>query len=615
MSTLQSTLTELKDTFLALHERKEDLFWVTKMGTADDAEAAGRQMAEAEIAVNRFLQDPQRLRRLRELASSGAGTEAERVVLGGWIAMLAANVVEDPKAQALSEEIVGLEGALARARGAMTLGFTDPATGRFEPASSVRLAMMARTDPDEARRRAAYEGLRSIEIHVLENGFLEIVKKRNLLGRLLGYEDYYDWRTSVVERKSKAEIFRVLDDLAARTRDRAAAELSAFAAEKGEEVRQPWNFSHARSGDLSRQLDPYFAFAASLRRWGRSFTALGIRYRGATLTLDLLDRPGKYENGFMHGPGVAFVDSGTWRPARINFTSNASPSQIGSGLRGLETFFHEGGHAAHFSNIVTPAPCFAHEFAPTSIGYAETQSMFLDSLIGDADWRRLYARDESDAPMPLALIEADVAQAQPFKGWDVRAMLTIPFGERALYEMEHLDPEQVLATFRRIERETQGLACGVRPILAVPHLLAGESSAYYHGYVLAEMAVHQTRAHFLNRDGSLTDNPRIGPDLAEHCWKPGNSVSFDDTLRALTGSPLSADALVADCNRTVEEAVDEARRAAARADEKPPYSGAVDLDARIRVMHGREEVADTAAGGFEEACRRFETWIRAASAG
>ena len=41
------------------------------------------------------------------------------------------------------------------------------------------------------------------------------------------------------------------------------------------------------------------------------------------------------------------------------------------------------------------------------------------------------------------------------------------------------------------------LAC--RPLLAVPHILADESSAYYHAYVLAEMAVHQARLAGLPR--------------------------------------------------------------------------------------------------------------------
>ena len=54
---------------------------------------------------------------------------------------------------------------------------------------------------------------------------------------------------------------------------------------------------------------------------------------------------------------------------------------------------HEGGHAAHFSNVVMNAPCFSQEFAPTSVALAETQSMFCDQYLSDADWRTRYARD------------------------------------------------------------------------------------------------------------------------------------------------------------------------------------------------------------------------------
>ena len=54
-----------------------------------------------------------------------------------------------------------------------------------------------------------------------------------------------------------------------------------------------------------------------------------------------------------------------------------------------------------------------------------------------------------------------------------------------------------------------------RPLLAVPHILADESSAYYHGYVLAEMSVHQTRAHFKAKHGRIADNPEVGKALTE----------------------------------------------------------------------------------------------------
>jgi hypothetical protein len=38
-------------------------------------------------------------------------------------------------------------------------------------------------------------------------------------------------------------------------------------------------------------------------------------------------------------------------PLQTNFTSLATPSQVGSGRTALVTLLHEGGHAAHFANI------------------------------------------------------------------------------------------------------------------------------------------------------------------------------------------------------------------------------------------------------------------------
>lgn len=50
-----------------------------------------------------------------------------------------------------------------------------------------------------------------------------------------------------------------------------------------------------------------------------------------------------------------------------------------------------GGHAAHFANIDQGSPMFSQERAPTSVAYAENQSMFLDSFIDDAAWKGRYA--------------------------------------------------------------------------------------------------------------------------------------------------------------------------------------------------------------------------------
>ncbi len=615
---------DLSRSYERLHTAKEDAFWAAYMGLKDDADAAQKELDRHEIEVKRFLQDPEQLKRTREqLARARKEGEAlghpmtqGRVAAGdvttaltGWVRMFEAHVIESAEARHLAEEIVELEGRLARARGTMKLGYRE--NGGFTEASSVRLGVMLATDPDEQQRRGALEGLRSIEPHVLANGFLEIVKKRNRLGRLLGGEDYYDWKTRRTEGLTKREVFALLDDLEARTREAARRSLSGLQTAKGASALKPWNLRYLMTGDVTREMDPYFPFSRSFERWGRSFAALGIGYRGAELVLDLVDRKGKFENGFMHGPVPAWRSEGKFRPARIHFTANAIPGMVGAGKRATETLFHEGGHAAHFANVDMPAPCFSQEFAPTSVAFAETQSMFLDSLLEDADWQARYARTAADEPMPLALAEKAIRVGQPYAAWAQRALIAVCYGERAIYEIpdKELTADRVLAEIRRQERELLFVEEGApRPTLSIPHLISGDSSAYYHGYTLALMAVHQTRAFFRERDGHLMDNARIGPDLRRAYWEPGNSRAFPDFVRGLTGREVSPAALADRVNRSADEAVAEAKESVARAVSIPAHKGAVELDAKIRVVHGREEIANTAQG-FAPAASAFASWI------
>ena len=82
-------------------------------------------------------------------------------------------------------------------------------------------------------------------------------------------------------------------------------------------------------------------------------------------------------------------------------------------------------------------------------------------------------------------------------------MLAVPYFEKALYELtpEEVDePGRIQKLSDEIELKIQG-GLGPRPILSVPHILSDEASCYYHGYVMAEMSVHQTRAHFLKNGG------------------------------------------------------------------------------------------------------------------
>lgn len=604
---------QLNHDYIAVHRTKEDLFWTTYMGVSDDQ--AG--FARAEAAYKDFVSDPAKLRATRahlaHLRGLPSGTVRDGLLHGltGWLALFEANIVDSDEGRALMRAIIDAEAALfAKKRELKPRHINDQ--GEWEVATLGMLATNQATNPVEERRRSSFEGFREIERWVLDNGFLELVKLRNRFARALGFGNYFELKLRKNERMEPGMLQEILDDFVVRTDATNARSLAELAALYGDRALEPWNLRFVSTGDVVRRMDEYMPFGPALRRWIQSFYRLGIRYRGATIQLDLLERAGKFQNGFCHGPIPTWVnEKGEWVPGLINFTAEAKPDQVGSGLRAIHTLFHEGGHAAHFANVAQNAPCFSQEYAPTSMAYAETQSMFCDSLITDADWLKRYARNAQGEVIPDALIRERVASSQPMRAFDERSIAVVPYFEAALYRLPDaaLTPEAVLA----LARETEVRLLGVespRPMLAIPHLLNQESAASYQGYLLAHMAVYQTRAFFQRRDGYLTDNDAVGPALAEHYWAPGNSVDHDTTLRRLTGEGFSARYLADECNRSVDAAWSEAQDAIAAAATRAPVSEDTgQLDAHIRIVHGTEVLADS-GDGEDAMCTRFEAWVR-----
>jgi len=595
---------QLNRDYLAVHRAKEDRYWGTHMGT--DLDDAG--FVEAEKAWVAFLSDPARLDQVRGLLRHAEGETAHG--LKGWQAVFESHIVESPEARAAWDRVLTLEAELqARRRGFRPTHVN--AAGVTEAASLGGLSISMATNPDEAGRRSSFEGLKTLERWVLDQGFAEIVKARNAFARAQGSPNYFDYKVKKTEGMTADQLFVILDEFEALTRDAQARGLDELKRRGGASAVEPWNQAFYTSGDITAELDPYFSFARAVSVWVESFRNLGISYRGASLTLDLLERPGKHENGFCHGPVPAFFDEGRWVPAVVNFTANAEPGRVGSGLRALETLFHEGGHAAHFANVTQNSPAFSQEFAPTSMAYAETQSMFLDNLLNDADWMTRYARNAAGEPVPADLIRRKREAQQPFAAAGMRGILVVPVFERQLYRLADADltADRILALARDCEKKIL-LTEGRRPLLAIPHLLNQESSASYQGYLLAEMAVAQTRDWFFRTQGFITDNPQVGPLLARHYWAPGNSQTHGQTLRSLTGQAFSGRALAERVNRTADQVWAEDQQRMAEAARRPAPQPTFGLDASIRVVDGTEVAADNAAGD-EALGRRFEAWLTA----
>src|ERR1043165_6272100 len=180
----QAFFDQLNHDYVAVHKRKEDLFWATYMATSDDHEGFGR----AETDYKAFIADPDRLAATRaHLAAVEAApaTDAVKALahgLRGWLGVFEANIIDNDEGRRLMAELIEAERLLfARRKDFAPTHVND--RGETEAATLTMLSTNASTNPDESRRRSSFDGLAAVERWVLDNGFLEIVALRNRLAR------------------------------------------------------------------------------------------------------------------------------------------------------------------------------------------------------------------------------------------------------------------------------------------------------------------------------------------------------------------------------------------------------------------------------------------------
>jgi Zn-dependent oligopeptidase len=284
---------------------------------------------------------------------------------------------------------------------------------------------------------------------------------------------------------------------------------------------------------------------------------------------------------------------------------------VGAGQDMAKTLHHEGGHASHFANGFMPSPAYHQEFAPTSVATAETQSMFMDSFLNDPLWLLRYAKTVDGKPMPVELLKEVVIEHHRSLARQLRYMLIIPFFERALYEMpdDQLTPENILKLARDTENKLV-FADSAKPAITIPHLLQQISSAYYHGYVLAELAVYQTRAYFLKKYGYIVDNPKIAREMTKKYWAEGNRRSFFEFVQEMTGEPFSAQAAVDVVNMTNKQLEALVDHAVEQDQSIPRFHGPVNLNARFILEHGDQVITSNDGGKpFEQMADEYAQWV------
>lgn len=168
--------------------------------------------------------------------------------------------------------------------------------------------------------------------------------------------------------------------------------------------------------------------------------------------------------------------------------------------------------------------------------------------------------------------------------------------------------DSVLELARSVTQRILGIENHTDYVLSMPHPVFHDIAVYYHGYLLAKMAAAQTRAHLTRTLGLIVDNPAVGPLLAQHCWAAGSSLTLDQTLQRLTGEPLNASWLAAECNCSPQEAWALAEKTSASSERATARAGSGDLAASISIVHGAERIA-TNGESLQAMYAAFENWV------
>lgn len=589
----------LNKEYSKLHKTYEDLFWVSYMGDP----SVDKKKDEALAKRDTFRANPKFVKKIHELREH-ADTE-ERVRLDYWLRFF--ECYQCPKeALSIKNKISKLESVIIKKRGSRKEGYIDPYTKKFTKASSVKMSTMISTDPDERIRKACFEAKEKLALDYVDE-YIEVVALRNKYARILGYEDFYDYKVQREDGMTKDELFSIFDHIYEKTK---YAKDDIKEMEKNiPGLRKPWNFHYMTSGDFTKEEDVYFKFEDALIRWGKSFDALGIDFRGSTLQLDLLDRKGKWNNGFCHWPDLVSFDSkGKRKPGSSNFTCTVVMGQVGSGMSGFNTLFHEGGHAAHLLNVETKDVCINHEYAPQSMSWAETHSMFMDTMLSSIEWRTRYAKYIDGKSYPFDLYERKMRKLHLLRPLGLNGVMFVSNFEREIYECKTLTIKTVKTIAKKMYRKYYERSSDSVYALSVPHIYSWESSASYHGYGLAQLAVDQWREYFYEKNGFIVDNPKVGKEMAK-VWALGASKTFSDFVIYATGEKLSADAFLKNVTTPLDVLLDKARAKIARLKKVRPHVGKVELNAKIKMVSGNKVIA-TNYKSFEDMAEKYKKWLK-----
>jgi len=431
------------------------------------------------------------------------GWTASDLALGRRLAMLHREFLREAVASdpAISAASTDLAGRMSRFRA--KLGGA--------PTADAALMQILATDPDRARREAAWRA-RCAPAPDYAADICSLRDMRNEQARCRGYRDFYELGLTVRGLQAD-QLTALVSSLLEHTQPAWRAICDDLAERVGTTQLMPWDLGlgDPQSDDLRR-----FDAAHARDRALRTFSAMGLPLEAVTLDLDA--REGKSEHAW-----CVPVDP----PTDIRVTAT-----LADGLSGDNTLLHELGHAAHSAYVTgehfvlrdAPNDAF-HEGLAQLFAYLAYNPHWLCWTAGlsEAEAARLAARGRRKKLLSM-------------RWWIVWIRL-----EQALFSTPQRD---VTEAFWSICEDVLGITADaeLREIPAwarVVHLAT--HPVYIQNYVIADVVAAQLDDALRKRFGRWFETPAAGAHLRDSVIAPGALLEVDELLVRASGRALDAE--------------------------------------------------------------------------
>ncbi len=406
--------------------------------------------------------------------------------------------------------------------------------------------------------------------------FIDILKTRAKIAKLLGYDNWADYRIEIKMARDGKTAHDFLQNLSTGLAPKFEQELATFTRLKAEETGNPetqiryWDIPYYKNQLKKKRyqidtekLKVFFELENTLQGMFSVFeelfdiriTAIEAPYKwvddlrlyavtdassGAPLGLiymDMFPREGKYNHFAQFGitPGKRMPDGKYQRPV-VSLVCNFPPPANGKPslltYDHVETLFHEFGHALH--SVLTQANYT--EFSGTSVprDFVEAPSQMLENWVRDKQVLDRFAVDYRDGKsrIPADILDKMEAARLATIGTLYRRQLGFGLLDLAIHMTTN---EKVFNDFVAVTNKIMSDTYVPVPentafVASFGHLGGGYDAGYY-GYAWADAISADMASVFRKAPGGLMDR-KVGMRLRNEIYAKGGSREIKDSIRA-----------------------------------------------------------------------------------